>query len=351
MCCSGGMFAWDAELPASEEVDAICPVSEQSLSAVFFLHLSLSTVPMIKAWLHEGHRISAIVVFRQPWPKFFPSPVQWIAMHSIVLRLLRRHRVEIIEMKTPPDWDELQAHLTKARPDVAVCYGFMRLLPERLLSVFPSGALNFHPALLPYYRGPKPFHWLALDNAWQKHGGLTLHEMTDRFDEGPIVAQVSMSEAEDITGFMSQALACMTRHVIPKYCAGNAIVWPQPPGIYPYASATVPAPVVQVDWTGDQVRALCKVFVRRPGISIGILGKKVRLLEEIRRIGPPSGVPPVKGPWSVEFDLADGRVLYRRYNPISKLGPRLRALRRLWRREPAGDLPIWLGPPPAPGRH
>src|SRR5690606_22339296 len=106
-----------------------------------------------------------------------------------------------------------------------------------LIGLFPPGALNFHPALLPRYRGPRPFHRIAIDNAWKDAGGVTLHEMTDAFDEGPIVAQAAMSDAS-VTGepgeFVADALASMARHVIPRYCAGEIGAWPQPPGDYPY---------------------------------------------------------------------------------------------------------------------
>jgi methionyl-tRNA formyltransferase len=218
-------------------------VHERPLTAVFFLHLSVSVLPMIRAWLEAGHRAGAVVVYGQRWPALIEAPLQWIALRWIVMRYLHRNGIPVIQLSGAPDWHQLRLDLSQHRPDVAISYGFMRLLPESVLSLFLAGGLNFHPALLPYYRGPKPLHWLALSNDWEAHGGVTLHEMSDAFDEGAIVAQAAMSDpsdTEDVTYFVSNAITCITRRVIPGYCAGDVVAWPQPAGVYPYASLEVP---------------------------------------------------------------------------------------------------------------
>lgn len=51
--------------------------------------------------------------------------------------------------------------------------------------------LNLHNGLLPQYRGCRPINW-ALKNGDDK-AGVTLHEVTPRFDDGPIVGQVAFS--------------------------------------------------------------------------------------------------------------------------------------------------------------
>ncbi len=177
---------------------------------------------------------------------------------------------------------------------MAITYGFMRLIPRNVREIFPRGALNFHPALLPHYRGPQPFHWLALDDTWDQFGGVTLHEMTDGFDEGPVIAQVAMSDAAAITdlgSFVADAAACMTRHAVARYCAGEIRAWPQPQGDYRYAGGALPEPVVQQQQTRRQLQALCAVFLRRPGVTIDVAGRKIRLLREAgcwvsRKAGP-----------------------------------------------------------------
>jgi methionyl-tRNA formyltransferase len=62
--------------------------------------------------------------------------------------------------------------------------------------------LNLHNSPLPRYRGVSPINW-ALKNGEHEHG-VTIHEMTPRIDDGPIVGQVKYSvypevdEVEDV---------------------------------------------------------------------------------------------------------------------------------------------------------
>lgn len=301
---------------------------------------------MVRTWLDQGHRISAIVGYRQKRTRFLSDPVGWLVFQWTVMRHLRRHRVPIIDPKPPIDWRQLKQTLLADEPDVAITYGFMRLIPKSMTDIFPLGALNFHPALLPEYRGPQPYHWLALHDAWDRYGGVTLHEMTGRFDEGPIIAQAAMLDApvrDGINGFLADALATMTRDVIPRYCHGEVRAWPQPQGDYFYARAQVPEAVVQPSWTRSQLRFLCAAFVRRPGVTIDIAGNKIRLLAEARAVGLPSGTPPALRWRTVEFDVADARVTYWRRTRFNRLVYSLSSAPSRFRR-PESDVPIRLGP-------
>nr|WP_284694983.1 formyltransferase family protein [Photobacterium galatheae] len=51
--------------------------------------------------------------------------------------------------------------------------------------------LNIHLSPLPKYRGVRPVNW-ALKNG-EKHHGVTIHEINEGIDDGPIVNQVSFS--------------------------------------------------------------------------------------------------------------------------------------------------------------
>jgi len=55
--------------------------------------------------------------------------------------------------------------------------------------------LNLHHAPLPKYRGILPINW-ALKNREAKHG-VTIHEITEGIDDGPIISQLDYSIYED----------------------------------------------------------------------------------------------------------------------------------------------------------
>src|SRR6056297_3237782 len=69
-----------------------------------------------------------------------------------------------------------------------------RLGPD-LLSI-PEWAINLHPSLLPAYRGPAAIFWAMYHD--EPETGWTAHEMTESFDDGPIIDQ-STTAIEDET--------------------------------------------------------------------------------------------------------------------------------------------------------
>ena len=66
---------------------------------------------------------------------------------------------------------------------------YPQIFSKEVLDIPKIGAINFHPALLPKYRGAHPHFWQILNG--ESEGGLTAHFMTERIDDGDIIAQVS----------------------------------------------------------------------------------------------------------------------------------------------------------------
>jgi len=54
-----------------------------------------------------------------------------------------------------------------------------------------SRIINLHNAPLPLYRGVSPINWALKDN--RKEHGITIHEITEGIDDGPIVSQMKYS--------------------------------------------------------------------------------------------------------------------------------------------------------------
>lgn len=67
--------------------------------------------------------------------------------------------------------------------------------------------VNIHNSPLPKYRGVSPINW-ALKNGENEHG-VTIHEITEGIDDGPIVAQVKYSiypEVEEVQDVYEKSL-------------------------------------------------------------------------------------------------------------------------------------------------
>jgi hypothetical protein len=63
-----------------------------------------------------------------------------------------------------------------------------QIVPENILALFPGRAVNFHPAILPHYRGPNPRAGMILDGKADLYGGITLHCLSRGIDRGDIIA-------------------------------------------------------------------------------------------------------------------------------------------------------------------
>jgi methionyl-tRNA formyltransferase len=91
--------------------------------------------------------------------------------------------------------------------------------------------LNLHPSLLPSYRGATPVPHQILDGV--KESGITIIEMTDKFDSGPIVAQekVAVMPKDTSTDLLNRCFAAGAKlliKVLPDYLNNKVTLTPQP---------------------------------------------------------------------------------------------------------------------------
>ncbi|XP_070536275.1 methionyl-tRNA formyltransferase, mitochondrial-like isoform X2 [Ptychodera flava] len=81
--------------------------------------------------------------------------------------------------------------------DVGVVVSFGHLIPARVINRFPYGILNIHPSLLPRWRGASPIYHTILNG--DKETGVTIIQISTKFDVGPIVAQQRLSVPDRCT--------------------------------------------------------------------------------------------------------------------------------------------------------
>ena len=106
----------------------------------------------------------------------------------------------------------IQAELL-ARDVRLVCLaGYMRLLTPFLVGAWAGRMLNIHPSLLPAFPGLNT-HARALAAGVKLHG-CTVHWVTDRMDEGPIVAQSAVPVLPDDTDDTLAARVLAQEHAL-----------------------------------------------------------------------------------------------------------------------------------------
>jgi phosphoribosylglycinamide formyltransferase-1 len=105
-------------------------------------------------------------------------------------------RAEVIDcggFKTKfPDVSQsaVAAKLKEAGVDIVCLAGFMRLVKQPLLDVFPNRILNIHPSLLPAYPGLMAWKQAVEDGA--SESGCTVHHVDAGMDTGSIILQAKV---------------------------------------------------------------------------------------------------------------------------------------------------------------
>lgn len=114
--------------------------------------------------------------------------------HRWQSRKARRDVLRMIASYNVPLWIEhdvnSDAFIEKARkldPDLVISAAYPQIFKKGLLDVGKKHAVNFHPSLLPKFRGAHPHFWTIVEG--ETEGGVTAHVMTESLDDGPIVAQ------------------------------------------------------------------------------------------------------------------------------------------------------------------
>ena len=79
--------------------------------------------------------------------------------------------------------------------NLVILAGYMKLLEPQTTSAYRGRILNIHPALLPNFGG-KGLYGMAVHKAVlaanEKNTGITIHLVDERYDHGPIVAQIQI---------------------------------------------------------------------------------------------------------------------------------------------------------------
>ncbi len=130
--------------------------------------------------------------------------------------------------------------------DLLVTAAYGRIFREPFLSLFPLGAINIHPSLLPLYRGPSPITAAILNG--DAVTGVTIQRMALKFDTGDVLAQSRHPlDGTETTGSLSEALAAEGADLLAGVLAGFAAGHPPAPRPQEEALATYCRPLAKED--------------------------------------------------------------------------------------------------------
>ena len=175
------------------------------------------------------------------------------------------------------------ARVAATRPDFLFSFYYRLMLKGPVLAVAPRGALNMHGSLLPKYRGRVPVNWAIIHG--ETETGATLHYMTEKPDNGDIVAQAAVpilpdDTAGEVFGKVTLAAEAILHDALPALIAGTAPRRPQDLRLGSYFGGRRPEDGV-IDWSKSAaeihnlVRAVAPPY---PGARTTLDGKPARIL-------------------------------------------------------------------------
>ncbi|MGJ8656875.1 MAG: phosphoribosylglycinamide formyltransferase [Akkermansiaceae bacterium] len=133
-------------------------------------------------------------------------------------------RAEVIDCggfktKFPDDSQAAVAAMLKhAGVDIVCLAGFMRLVKQPLLDVFPGRILNIHPSILPAYPGLMAWKQAVDDGATES--GCTVHHVDAGMDTGPIILQAKVPVlADDTAGSLHERIQVQEHELYPRAIA------------------------------------------------------------------------------------------------------------------------------------
>ncbi|MDC3081806.1 phosphoribosylglycinamide formyltransferase [Paracoccaceae bacterium] len=119
------------------------------------------------------------------------------------LTFAKQHSVETFSLDVKKDEDKTVFEertlsiLKENNIDVICLAGFMRILSQNFINTFSKPIMNIHPSLLPSFKGLNT-HERVLKAGCLIHGA-TIHLITKKLDEGPILGQAVIKIPDDST--------------------------------------------------------------------------------------------------------------------------------------------------------
>lgn len=160
---------------------------KMSNKIVFFGNERLGTglgtnVPVLQSLIAEGYEITAVVVAQNENGK---------SRKSRVLEIVQVAEANNIPVLSPANLLDISSQLKSygAKAGVLIAYG--KMIPKSIIQLFPRGIINIHPSLLPQHRGPIPIEGVILKG--EKETGVSLMQLVDKMDSGPIYAQKKLA--------------------------------------------------------------------------------------------------------------------------------------------------------------
>jgi methionyl-tRNA formyltransferase len=195
---------------------------------------------------------------------------------------------------------EAEAAMRGLDADIGIMAYVLQFAPQSFVTIPKHGTIQYHPSLLPRYRGPSSINWPIAKGDLQT--GLTIFRPTDGLDEGPVILQKTCEIGGDATlgdiyfnNLFPMGVDAMLE-AADLVVAGEHIEVDQDEDAASYEGWFRIAEA-EIRWSGhaDQIYNLIRAANPAPGAWTTLDGKKLQIfdarLHPVRRLGEVKGKP------------------------------------------------------------
>ena len=131
---------------------------------------------VLDAFLAKGDTVAGVFCAVEK-PGTSPDPLRIAA---------EQQRIPVYQMASLKT-EEARRALHALDADLGIMAYVLQFVPQDFAAVPRRGMIQFHPSLLPRYRGPSSINWPIIRG--DTRTGLTIFRPTDGLDEGPVILQ------------------------------------------------------------------------------------------------------------------------------------------------------------------
>jgi len=244
---------------------------------------------VLEAFLARGDEVAGVFCAPEK-PGAKPDPLR-LAAEEHGLRLF-----QLPNLKSPAAEGALRA----LDVDLAVMAYVLQFAPQAFVNIPKHGTIQYHPSLLPKYRGPSSINWPIIKGEIET--GLTIFRPNDGLDEGPVILQKRVAIGPDDTlgsVYFDRLFPLGVEAMLEAadlVVAGRHTETVQDEDAASYEGWCRDAEA-RINWNAhlDFIHNLIRGCDPAPGAWTTVLGQKVRLFDSrrypVRRFGDVAGKP------------------------------------------------------------
>ena len=141
---------------------------------------------MLEAFLARGDQVAAV----------FCAPEKEGARPDALRAAAQEKGLQVHQFKSLKAPEAAQA-MKAAGADIGIMAFVLQFAPQAFVTIPKHGTIQYHPSLLPKYRGPSSINWPI--SRGDAETGLTIFRPTDGLDEGAVILQKKTPVGENDT--------------------------------------------------------------------------------------------------------------------------------------------------------